>query len=80
MERKIVQISAVPGSTEALWGDVYALCNDGTVWVAACGPQIESANWYQLPPIPQPEPECQPQHPPLEALPANYFDILKPNA
>jgi hypothetical protein len=54
MERKIVQISAVPGNSDSLWGDVYALCDDGTVWAASCGAHIEHASWYQLPPIPQP--------------------------
>ena len=41
--RKVVQIAASTGL------DVFALCDDGTVWMDA------SRTWHQLPAIPQPE-------------------------
>ena len=42
--RKVVQIAASTGL------DVFALCDDGTVWMVASG-----STWAQLPAIPQPE-------------------------
>ena len=50
--RKIVQIAAVP-ETEKSDGGVYALTNDGVVWVLADDGQDR---WERIPDIPQDEP------------------------
>ena len=54
IERRIVQISAAAESARS-WPCVYALCNDGTLFVAADRPNSLTA-WVEMPPIPQPEP------------------------
>jgi hypothetical protein len=48
--RKIIQIAVVPEGH--LPETVFALCNDGTVWILRfAGP------WCQLPDLPQDQPE-----------------------
>jgi hypothetical protein len=46
--RKIVQI-AVLAADESLHACIYALCDDGTVWVAGAA----HGKWVQMPAIPQ---------------------------
>jgi hypothetical protein len=44
--RKIIQITAAVGLTDS---SIYALCDDGTVWVYT----YDSGEWKFLPVIPQ---------------------------
>jgi len=46
--RKVIQITISAGDN---WTEVYALCNDGTIWSEAT-PSNEFI-WTKLPPIPQ---------------------------
>ena len=55
--RKAIQItSCVDGNTGQ--GLLHALCNDGTIW---CGARKGSDQWHQMPPIPQPNEQQEPQ-------------------
>lgn len=55
--RKIIQITATTMVTEGFTpsDSVYALCDDGSVWVYAVTKFDfdESRTWYRMPPIPQ---------------------------
>ena len=56
MTRRPIQITAVPAFETAdasmfICDAIYALCDDGTVWVMA-SPQV-SAEWKELPAVPQ---------------------------
>lgn len=57
--RKVIQIttSAVPSAPgeHGWWDNLYALCDDGSVWVKDCPAQIDenSPEWRRLQDIPQ---------------------------
>ena len=53
ISRKIIQISACQsdsGFTDGLSRHVYALCNDGTVWLSG---RYKDLRWELLPDVPQ---------------------------
>jgi hypothetical protein len=50
-ERKVIQIAATAGTNAE--GELFALCDDGTVWTLTYAGQ-----WHQLPAIPQPNGGC----------------------
>jgi hypothetical protein len=51
--RYATQISAVCNAEDIL--NVFALCNDGTIWRGSGTPSHIPVPWRQLPPIPQPD-------------------------
>ena len=55
--RKIVQIAAVP-ETQAGYAAVYALSDDGCVWLWLDKPN-ENDCWGRLPDIPQDQPQAK---------------------
>ena len=59
--RKIQQI-AVSSEGETTYPCVYALCDDGSLWLMANKPHLkyELLAWDRLPPIPQDDAEVQP--------------------
>lgn len=48
--RKIIQLTATAGTNAE--GELFALCDDGTVWTLTYAGQ-----WHEMPAIPQP-PDC----------------------
>lgn len=57
-KRKIIQITAAgAGGDENPDIELYALCNDGTVWVQLYDFKVKETYWKQIYPIPQPEAE-----------------------
>lgn len=60
MTRKIIQISATKGAYEDYDEDnVFALCDDGTLWCLWRSSEENEGKWYALPPIPQKKDEGQ---------------------
>jgi hypothetical protein len=52
-KRKIVQLAtATSGHQNEMYPSLYALCDDGTVWIRNVG-EWKTAEWSILPPIPQ---------------------------
>jgi hypothetical protein len=51
--RQIIQIATTSwGDAQEMTPDLYALCNDGSVWNFILGP---TPHWKRMPRIPQPE-------------------------
>lgn len=53
-KRKVVQLIALPLQGQT-WNELYALCDDGTIWQ-----RIEPQKWSQSLDIPQPQQEAKP--------------------
>ena len=52
MKRKIIQIAATPDTTD-YYSELYALCDDGTVWRKTIRPSDEDTKWKHIEDVPQ---------------------------
>lgn len=53
MKRRAIQIT-VTQETDARYGELFAICDDGTIWsMTFRGTELDP--WVELPPIPQDE-------------------------
>ena len=52
MKRKIIQITATP-DTDDYYAQIYALCDDGTVWRKTINPSGEDGKWKPIENVPQ---------------------------
>jgi hypothetical protein len=53
MKRKIIQISTIPDTNE-YYAELYALCDDGSVWHKTIRMTGEDGGWKLVEDIPQP--------------------------
>lgn len=51
-ERRIIQISTIGEGSF----NIFALCNDGTLWAKSVLNMEDTAHWVQVNGVPQPEP------------------------
>jgi hypothetical protein len=69
--RKVVQIAAMAGGDSV--DKLYALANDGTVWVLS--PNAYEPGWFPVPPVPQSEPS-----PAEDVPPVSLADVMQESA
>lgn len=65
MKRIINQIAVTPESEER-YSELFALCNDGTVWVKCL--RDNASSWLQVRPVPQPDDDGQKIENPVDFL------------